>query len=97
MGDVYKVNCQTCHQGMSKGAETNIDWVGTSMGGAIGTLAVLILYSTNRLEIWHLYVIGIVAGTYSSIYISASVALDLGLKAEHVFPVVRSKEVDSLP
>jgi len=42
-------------------------------------------------------VIGIVAGTYSSIYISASVALDLGLKAEHVFPVVRSKEVDSLP
>ncbi len=42
-------------------------------------------------------VIGIVAGTYSSIYISSAVALDLGLKAEHLFPVVRSKEVDSLP
>jgi preprotein translocase subunit SecF len=42
-------------------------------------------------------VIGIVVGTYSSIYISAAVALDLGLKAEHVFPVVRGKEVDSLP
>jgi preprotein translocase subunit SecF len=42
-------------------------------------------------------VIGIIAGTYSSIYISAAVALDLGLKAEHVFPVVRGKEVDSLP
>jgi preprotein translocase subunit SecF len=42
-------------------------------------------------------VIGIVAGTYSSIYISASIALDLGLKAEHIFPVVRGKEVDSLP
>lgn len=42
-------------------------------------------------------VIGILAGTYSSIYISSSIALDLGLKAEHVFPVVRSKEVDSLP
>ena len=42
-------------------------------------------------------VIGIVAGTYSSIYISSAVALDLGLKAEHVFPPVRSKEVDSLP
>jgi preprotein translocase subunit SecF len=42
-------------------------------------------------------VIGIVAGTYSSIYISAAVALDFGLKAEHVFPPVRSKEVDSLP
>jgi preprotein translocase subunit SecF len=42
-------------------------------------------------------IIGIVAGTYSSIYISSAVALDLGLKAEHVFPAVRSKEVDSLP
>jgi preprotein translocase subunit SecF len=42
-------------------------------------------------------IIGILAGTYSSIYISAAVALDLGLKAEHVFPTVRSKEVDSLP
>jgi preprotein translocase subunit SecF len=42
-------------------------------------------------------IIGILAGTYSSIYISSAVALDLGLKAEHVFPAVRSKEVDSLP
>ncbi|MEO8306764.1 MAG: protein translocase subunit SecF [Pseudomonadota bacterium] len=42
-------------------------------------------------------VIGILAGTYSSIYISAAVALDLGLKAEHVFPTVRSKIIDSLP
>jgi preprotein translocase subunit SecF len=42
-------------------------------------------------------VIGILAGTYSSIYISASVALDLGLKAEDVFPTVRSKIIDSLP
>jgi preprotein translocase subunit SecF len=41
--------------------------------------------------------IGILAGTYSSIYISSAVALDLGLKAEHVFPAVQSKEVDSLP
>ena len=42
-------------------------------------------------------VIGIIAGTYSSIYISSAIALDLGLKAEHVFPTVRSREVDSLP
>jgi preprotein translocase subunit SecF len=42
-------------------------------------------------------VIGILAGTYSSIYISAAVALDLGLKAEDVFPTVRSKIIDSLP
>ncbi len=42
-------------------------------------------------------IIGIVAGTYSSIYISAAVALDFGLKAEHVFPPARPKELDSLP
>jgi preprotein translocase subunit SecF len=42
-------------------------------------------------------VIGIIAGTYSSIYISSAVALDLGLKAEHVFPVVKSRAADSLP
>jgi preprotein translocase subunit SecF len=42
-------------------------------------------------------VIGILAGTYSSIYISSAVAMDLGLRAEHVFPPVRAREVDSLP
>jgi preprotein translocase subunit SecF len=41
--------------------------------------------------------IGIVAGTYSSIYISASVALDLGLTAEHVFPSEKKTAVDHLP
>jgi preprotein translocase subunit SecF len=41
--------------------------------------------------------IGIVAGTYSSIYISSAVALSCGLKAEHVFPTVNRKAVDSLP
>jgi preprotein translocase subunit SecF len=41
--------------------------------------------------------IGILAGTYSSIYISASVALDCGLKAKHVFPVLAKKAIDSLP
>ncbi len=41
--------------------------------------------------------IGIVAGTYSSIYISAAVALDCGLKAEHMFPTVKKTAVDHLP
>ena len=42
--------------------------------------------------------IGILAGTYSSIYISASVALDCGLKAEHIFPLIDPKKAaDSLP
>ena len=41
--------------------------------------------------------IGIVAGTYSSIWISSAVALDFGLKAEHVFPTVKKTAVDHLP
>jgi preprotein translocase subunit SecF len=40
--------------------------------------------------------IGIIAGTYSSIYISSAIALDCGLTAEHVFPTVR-KSADELP
>ena len=41
--------------------------------------------------------IGIIAGTYSSIWISSAVALDFGLKAEHVFPSVKKTAVDPLP
>jgi preprotein translocase subunit SecF len=38
--------------------------------------------------------IGIIAGTYSSIYISSAAALDLGLTAEHVFPTVKKAAFD---
>jgi preprotein translocase subunit SecF len=41
--------------------------------------------------------IGILAGTYSSIYISSAVALDFGLKAEHLFPTTKKTAVDHLP
>jgi preprotein translocase subunit SecF len=41
--------------------------------------------------------IGIIAGTYSSIYISSAVALDSGLTAEHVFPSVKKALLDSRP
>jgi len=41
--------------------------------------------------------IGIVAGTYSSIWISSAIALSCGLKAEHVFPPVHKDPVDMLP
>ncbi len=41
--------------------------------------------------------IGIVAGTYSSIYISSAIALDCGLTAEHIFPSARKSAVDELP
>jgi preprotein translocase subunit SecF len=42
-------------------------------------------------------IIGILAGTYSSIYISSAVALDCGLKSEHLLPTPVSKQVDHMP
>lgn len=42
-------------------------------------------------------IIGILAGTYSSIYISSALALDCGLKAEHLLPTAVKKPVDDLP
>jgi preprotein translocase subunit SecF len=41
--------------------------------------------------------IGILAGTYSSIYISSAVALECGLTAEHIFPTVKKTAADSMP
>jgi preprotein translocase subunit SecF len=41
--------------------------------------------------------IGIVAGTYSSIYISSAIALDCGLTSEHVFPSEKKAALDHLP
>jgi preprotein translocase subunit SecF len=42
-------------------------------------------------------IIGIIAGTYSSIYISSAIALDCGLKSEHLLPTSVKKPVDDLP
>jgi len=42
-------------------------------------------------------IIGILAGTYSSIYISSAIALDCGLKAEHLMASALKKTVDDLP
>jgi preprotein translocase subunit SecF len=44
-------------------------------------------------------VIGIVAGTYSSIYISAALALDFGLRSDDLFErkMTKPEEVDGLP
>lgn len=41
--------------------------------------------------------IGILAGTYSSIYISSAIALECGLTAEHIFPTIKKTAVDHLP
>ncbi len=42
-------------------------------------------------------IIGILAGTYSSIYISSAIALDCGLKAEHLLASAVKRPVDDLP
>ncbi len=42
-------------------------------------------------------IIGIVAGTYSSIYISSAAALDCGLRAEHLMPAATKRPADDLP
>jgi preprotein translocase subunit SecF len=42
-------------------------------------------------------IIGIVAGTYSSIYISSAIALDFGLKSEHLLPATAKRPVDEMP
>ena len=42
-------------------------------------------------------VVGILVGTYSSIYIAASVALDMGLTAESLFPTRKKLAIDDMP
>jgi preprotein translocase subunit SecF len=42
-------------------------------------------------------VVGILVGTYSSIYVAAAVALDMGLKAEDLFPISKKAAIDDLP
>jgi preprotein translocase subunit SecF len=42
-------------------------------------------------------IVGVIVGTYSSIYIAGAIALDLGLKAEHLFPSETRKKIDELP
>jgi preprotein translocase subunit SecF len=69
----------------------------TKVTTLIVVVALLVLGGAALRGFSEALVIGIVAGTYSSIYISSAIALDLGLKAEHLFPVARSREVDSLP
>jgi len=42
-------------------------------------------------------VVGILVGTYSSIYIAAAVALDSGLTAESLFPTRKKLAIDDMP
>jgi len=69
----------------------------TKVVTAIVVVALLFLGGAVLRGFSEALLIGIIAGTYSSIYISSAIALDCGLNAEHVFPSVRVDPVDRLP
>jgi preprotein translocase subunit SecF len=69
----------------------------TKVVTSIVVVALLLLGGETLRGFSEALLIGILAGTYSSIYISSSIALSFGLKAEHVFPVVRKDPIDQLP
>jgi preprotein translocase subunit SecF len=69
----------------------------TKVVTSIVVVALLLLGGETLRGFSEALLIGIVAGTYSSIYISSAIALSFGLKAEHVFPPVRKDPIDELP
>ncbi len=69
----------------------------TKVTTSIVVVALLVLGGDALRGFSEALLIGIVAGTYSSIYISSAIALSFGLKAEHVFPPVHKDAIDQLP
>jgi preprotein translocase subunit SecF len=69
----------------------------TKVVTSIVVVALLLLGGSALRGFSEALLIGIIAGTYSSIYISSSIALSFGLKAEHVFPPVRKDAIDEMP
>ena len=69
----------------------------TKVVTAIVVVALLVLGGPVLKGFSEALLIGILAGTYSSIYISSAVALECGLTAEHIFPTIKKTAVDHLP
>ena len=69
----------------------------TKVVTSIVVVALLVLGGESLRGFSEALLIGILAGTYSSIYISSSIALSFGLKAEHVFPPVSKDPIDEMP
>jgi preprotein translocase subunit SecF len=64
---------------------------------SIVVVALLILGGPALKGFSEALLIGILAGTYSSIYISSAVALECGLTAEHIFPSLKKSAADNMP
>jgi preprotein translocase subunit SecF len=69
----------------------------TKVVTAIVVVALLFLGGAVLRGFSEALMIGIIAGTYSSIYISSAIALDCGLTAEHIFPTLKKAAADALP
>lgn len=69
----------------------------TKVVTAIVVVALLVLGGPVLRGFSEALLIGILAGTYSSIYISSAIALDCGLTAEHIFPTVKKTAIDHMP
>ncbi|MGH8219426.1 MAG: protein translocase subunit SecF [Steroidobacteraceae bacterium] len=69
----------------------------TKVVTAIVVVALLVLGGPALRGFSEALLIGILAGTYSSIYISSAIALDCGLTAEHIFPTVKKTALDQMP
>ncbi|HUQ11172.1 MAG TPA: protein translocase subunit SecF [Steroidobacteraceae bacterium] len=69
----------------------------TKVVTSIVVVALLVLGGESLRGFSEALLIGIIAGTYSSIYISSAIALSFGLKAEHVFPPVSRDPLDERP
>ncbi len=69
----------------------------TKVTTSIVVVALLLLGGPALRGFSEALLIGIVVGTYSSIWISSAIAFSCGLKAEHVFPTERKNPIDELP
>jgi preprotein translocase subunit SecF len=69
----------------------------TKVVTAIVVVALLFLGGAALRGFSEALMIGIIAGTYSSIYISSAIALDCGLTSEHIFPTLKKSAADALP
>ena len=69
----------------------------TKVVTAIVVLALLFIGGPALRGFSEALMIGILAGTYSSIYISSAIALDFGLTSEHIFPTAKKTAIDAMP
>jgi preprotein translocase subunit SecF len=69
----------------------------TKVVTAIVVLALLFIGGPALRGFSEALLIGILAGTYSSIYISSAIALDCGLSSENLFPTAKKTAIDAMP